>query len=50
MHDEGTYTGDACGEDIVVPLDLSAGIRQDFVADFPVCCHPNVMVRTAKEQ
>ena len=43
MNDEGTYTCDACGEEIVIPLDLSAGIRQDFVEDCPVCCRPNVI-------
>jgi hypothetical protein len=41
--DEGTYTCDACGEEIVIPLDLSAGTRQDFVEDCPVCCRPNVI-------
>ena len=43
MHDEGNYTCDACGEEIVIPLDLSAGTRQDFVEDCPVCCRPNVI-------
>ena len=43
MNDEGTYTCDACGEEIVIPLDLSAGTRQDFVEDCPVCCRPNVI-------
>ena len=43
MQDEGTYVCDACGEEIVVPLDLSAGERQDYVEDCPVCCSPNVI-------
>jgi hypothetical protein len=43
MQDEGTYTCDACGEEIVIPLDLSSGTRQDFVEDCPVCCRPNVI-------
>ena len=43
MHDEGNYTCDACGEEIVIPLDLSAGTRQNFVEDCPVCCRPNVI-------
>jgi hypothetical protein len=43
MNDEGTYTCDACGEEIVIPLDVSAGTRQDFVEDCPVCCRPNVI-------
>ena len=43
MHDEGTYTCDACGEEVVVPLDLSAGQHQQYVEDCPVCCRPNVI-------
>ncbi len=43
MQDESTYVCDACGEEIVVPLDLSAGERQDYVEDCPVCCSPNVI-------
>jgi len=41
--DEGSYVCDACGEEIVVPVDLSAGESQDYVEDCPVCCHPNVI-------
>lgn len=37
---EATYICDSCGEEIVVPIDLSAGSRQDYVEDCPVCCHP----------
>ena len=43
MFDEAEYTCDACGETIVVPLDPSAGRRQQYVEDCPVCCHPNVI-------
>lgn len=39
-HAEATYICDSCGEEIVVPVDLSAGTRQDYVEDCPVCCHP----------
>jgi len=39
-HAEATYICDSCGEEIVVPVDLSAGARQDYVEDCPVCCHP----------
>jgi len=39
-HAEATYTCDSCGEEIVVPVDISAGSRQDYVEDCPVCCHP----------
>lgn len=41
--DEGRYVCDACGEEIVVPLDLSAGEQQEYVEDCPVCCRPNVI-------
>jgi hypothetical protein len=37
---EATYICDACGEEIVVPVDVSAGAHQDYVEDCPVCCHP----------
>ena len=40
---EATYLCDACGEEIVVPVDLSAGMSQEYVEDCPVCCHPNVV-------
>ena len=43
MLDQAKYICDACGEEIVIPLDLSAGSRQDFVEDCPVCCHANVI-------
>ncbi|MBS0266140.1 MAG: CPXCG motif-containing cysteine-rich protein [Planctomycetes bacterium] len=35
------YVCDACGEEIVVPLDLSEGASQTFVEDCPVCCRAN---------
>jgi len=35
---------DSCGEEIVVPIDLSAGSRQVYVEDCPVCCHPMTLV------
>jgi hypothetical protein len=38
---EGSYVCGACGEDIVVPLDASAGASQSYVEDCPVCCRPN---------
>lgn len=37
---EATYICDSCGEEIVVPVDISGGSRQDYVEDCPVCCHP----------
>ena len=43
MDDEATYICDACGEEIVIPIDYSAGPRQTYVEDCPVCCRPNVV-------
>ncbi len=43
MDAEAAYICDACGEEIVVPVDLSAGTSQQYVEDCPVCCHPSVI-------
>jgi hypothetical protein len=43
MKDEATYVCIACGEEIVVPIDLSAGESQQYVEDCPVCCRPNLI-------
>lgn len=43
MQEEASYICDACGEEIVVPLDLSQGSQQQYVEDCPVCCRPNVI-------
>ncbi len=43
MQDDGCYLCDHCGEEIVVPVDLSLGRSQEYVEDCPVCCHPNVI-------
>jgi len=43
VQDEISYTCSACGEQIVVPIDLSAGSSQQYVEDCPVCCRPNVI-------
>ena len=43
MNDDASYTCDACGEEIVIPIDPSAGSKQEYVEDCPVCCHPNVI-------
>ena len=39
--DEASYVCGSCGEEIVVPLDPSAGAAQVYVEDCPVCCTPN---------
>lgn len=43
MDDEANYICDACGEEIVIPVDLSAGSQQSYVEDCPVCCRPNIV-------
>jgi hypothetical protein len=43
MKDEASYNSDSCGEEIVAPIDLSAGAAQEYVEDCPVCCRPNVI-------
>ena len=43
MQDESSYICDACGEEIVVPIDLSQGSSQQYVEDCPVCCRANVI-------
>lgn len=46
MDDEASYVCDACGEEIIVPVDLTAGAEQEYVEDCPVCCHPCVIQLT----
>ena len=41
--EDASYICDACGEEIVIPVDLSAGESQEYVEDCPVCCLPNVI-------
>jgi DNA-directed RNA polymerase subunit RPC12/RpoP len=43
MQEEASYACNSCGEEIVVPIDFSAGTSQEYVEDCPVCCHPNVI-------
>ena len=43
VNDEASYVCDACGEEIVIPVDASAGSHQEFVEDCPVCCRPSVI-------
>lgn len=40
---EVSYVCDSCGEEIVIPVDVSEGQQQDYVEDCPVCCHPNTI-------
>jgi hypothetical protein len=50
MRDEASYVCEACGEEIVVPVDLSAGESQEYVEDCPVCCRPNLVHVEIDEQ
>ena len=43
MQDDGNYTCQSCGEEIVIPVDVSQGGDQEYVEDCPVCCRPNVI-------
>ena len=43
MDDEATYICDACGEEIVIPIDPSGGASQEYVEDCPVCCRASVI-------
>jgi CheY-like chemotaxis protein len=43
MNDEGVYSCTSCAEQIVVPLDLSAGSEQEYEEECPVCSHSNVI-------
>lgn len=43
MNPEASYICQACGEQIVIPIDLSAGSSQQYVEDCPVCCRANVI-------
>lgn len=44
IEETGSYICDSCGEEIVIPLDPSAGPEQEYAEDCPVCCHPNVIL------
>jgi len=43
MNDEATYVCGECGEEIVIPIDVSQGESQEYVEDCPVCCRANVI-------
>jgi cysteine-rich CPXCG protein len=43
MKNEASYLCESCGEEIVVPIDISAGSGQDYSEDCVVCCCPNVV-------
>ena len=41
--EEANYVCDACGEEIIIPLDLTEGSTQMYVEDCPVCCRANTI-------
>lgn len=41
--DEAVYLCDACGEEIVIPVDPTEGDEQEFTEDCPVCCRPHTI-------
>ncbi len=41
--EDANYICDACGEVIVIPVDLSEGSSQKYVEDCPVCCRANII-------
>lgn len=43
LREQAAYDCDWCHEQIVVPLDVSAGASQEYVEDCPVCCRPNLI-------
>jgi len=43
MNDEVEYLCPSCGEEIVIPVDLTQGEHQEYVEDCPVCCVPVVI-------
>lgn len=43
MEETVTYICPACGEEIVTPVDFSAGEHQEYVEDCPICCRPNIL-------
>lgn len=43
MDEDVSYICDACGEEIVIPLDITQGKSQEYVEDCPVCCRANVI-------
>jgi len=47
---DGRYVCPSCGEEIVVPVDASAGEDQEYVEDCPVCCAPvQLLVRVEED-
>ena len=41
--EESSYVCQSCGEEIEIPVDLTAGQSQEYVEDCPVCCRPHLI-------
>ena len=41
--EDASYVCDACGEEIVIPVDFTEGATQTYVEDCPVCCRANTI-------
>lgn len=40
---EGRYFCDTCNQEVFVPIDVSAGQRQEFIEECPICGSPMVL-------
>lgn len=48
--EEASYICDACGEEIVIPIDVTEGAFQVYVEDCPVCCRANkIQIRISED-
>jgi hypothetical protein len=43
VNEDAAYVCPSCGEEIVIPIDVTEGSSQRYVEDCPVCCCPNVI-------
>jgi len=43
MSEETNYLCPNCGEEIVIPIDLTQGDHQEYVEDCPICCSPVII-------
>ena len=43
IRNQGIYNCAVCGNEIVVPIEESAGAKQEFVDECPNCSHANVI-------
>lgn len=46
IEEEASFACPSCGEEIVIPIDISEGSEQELTEDCPVCCNPNVITIT----